>query len=124
MKIRNICIFIIFYLITACSNQLKIKSATADSVIITGPAEQFVAAYHMAEKECGKHTKKAKYVSDESTNLNTLTFNCNAAVEENPETEAQAEEETAATEAAEETEITESETDVDTEEITEDPASE
>lgn len=63
-------------LITGCSNEPSIKSATADKVIISGPPEMFTPAYELANKECEKNTKTAQYIQDHSTSLKEVAFNC------------------------------------------------
>ena len=79
MCIRNSKIFTItcfILLITACSNEPSIKSATSDKVIIGGPPEKFTAAYDLAKNECQKNTKTAEYIPDTNVSLKEVAFNC------------------------------------------------
>ncbi len=79
MKIRNRKLFITFcfiVLITACSNEPKIKSVTEDKVVVGAPAEQFLGAYDLAKKECEKNTKTAHYIPDDNIDLEVVSFNC------------------------------------------------
>lgn len=74
--------FCFITLITACSNDPKIKSATEDTVVIGAPAENFLGAYDLAKKECDKNTRTVQYFSDDTTDLEVVTFNCIAQEEE------------------------------------------
>jgi hypothetical protein len=124
MKTRNrnlfvICCFIL--LITACSNEPSIKSATADKVIIGGPPEKYTTAYELAKNECQKNSKKAQYIPDDTTDLKEVAFKCvgdeaeaEVAIEETA-TEAAAEETTTETEEAPPTEAVAEETAPETE---------
>ncbi|GJM05226.1 MAG: hypothetical protein DHS20C09_12170 [marine bacterium B5-7] len=99
MYIRNNKIFTIacsILLISACSNDPSIKSASSDKVIIGGPPEKFTAAFELARVECQKHTKIARYIPDNAASLSEVTFNC-----EGPETETT--DEVATTSSTEET---------------------
>jgi predicted metallo-beta-lactamase superfamily hydrolase len=87
-------------MITGCSNDLTIKSASSDKVVIVGNPANFTEAYEMAQKECQKHTKSAIYITDETADLDVVAFEC---VGEEVETEV-AESETQAEEAPIETE--------------------
>lgn len=95
MYIRNSKLFAVAYfalLITACSNEPTIKSATSDKVIIGGPPEKFTRAYDLAKIECQKNTKIAQYIPDNTASLSEVAFNCVG-----PEIEATEESTTAAT---------------------------
>jgi len=72
-------------LITGCSNAPSIKSATADKVIISSPPGQFTTAYELANKECLKNIKTAKYMPDSTVGLKEVAFHCVG-----PETEEEA----------------------------------
>jgi len=104
-KLFAIACFIL--LITACSNEPSIISATSDKVIVGGPPEKFTAAYDLAKKECLKNTKTAEYFPDSTVGLNEVAFNCMSPeeklaateeiateVEENPEATEGAQKET------------------------------
>ena len=121
---RNIfIIFCVFVLITACSNQLSIKSVSDDKVVISGPPEEFVNAFGLAKKQCEKNNKFAQYVPDETASLQEVTFNCvgeEAAVEPQIDTESQTE-----TPTEMETEVmTEDETGMEADTVTEEITSE
>ena len=101
MNFCNHSLFLIFsfflLLMTGCSNQVAIKSATPDTVVITGPSEKFVDAYHMAQKECQKDAKNASYIADATADLGIVTFNCvgeEVATETQTEADAETEETT------------------------------
>jgi len=79
MNTRYINIFVIFcfiVLITGCSNQASIKSATPDKVVIKAQPNNFTEAYQMAQKECQKNTKDAEYIPDDIPGLEEVAFNC------------------------------------------------
>lgn len=69
-------VFCLSALVTACSNDPKIKSASADKVIISAPTEKFLGAYDLAKKECEKNTKTAHYIADDTADLEILAFDC------------------------------------------------
>ena len=99
MSIRNIITICCFFaLITACSNEPSIKSATPEKVIIGGPPDKFTSAYELAKIECQKNTKTAQYIQDHSANLKEVAFNC---VGSEAETEQATVEETATEDKAE-----------------------
>jgi len=108
MYIRNSKIFTIacfILLITACSNEPSIKSASSEEVIIGGPPEKFTAAYELAKNECLKYTKTAEYIPDNTADLSEVTFNCvGSEVEATEETATAAVEESETEEAPTETE--------------------
>jgi hypothetical protein len=77
MQHRNLlATFCFIVLITACSNEPSIISATPDRVVVTGPPEKFVAAYDKAKKECEKNTKNAIYIADTEADLKEVAFDC------------------------------------------------
>lgn len=63
-------------LMTGCNNQMSIKSATSDKVVIAGQPEKFTDTYQMANKECKKYSKTAEYIIDETADLSVIAFNC------------------------------------------------
>ncbi len=76
-RYRNLfLIFCFIVLITGCSNQASIKSATDDKVVIKAQPKYFTEAYYMAQKECQKNTNNAKYVTDETAELGVVAFDC------------------------------------------------
>lgn len=106
-------IFCFIVLITGCSNHASITSVTSDKVVIKAPPEEFVDAYGVAQKECQKNTKNAKYETDETTALEVVAFNCVGEEAEEVATETEA--------APEETEEVPAETEeapADSEEVT------
>ena len=79
MNIQNKNLFIIIFLtvlISACSNQPKVISATEDTVVVKAPANNFIEAYDLAKKECQKHTTSIEYSTNEEGPLEELAFNC------------------------------------------------
>ena len=79
MNTRNINLIAIFcfsILLTACGSGPVIKSATKDKVEISSPPEQFIEAYDLAKKECGKHTKTTQYIPDNTVDLKDVAFDC------------------------------------------------
>jgi hypothetical protein len=79
MNTRNRNLFVTFgfiVLITACSNEPKIKSATEDKVVVGASAEQFLDAFDLAKKECEKNTRTAHYIPDDNVDMEIVSFNC------------------------------------------------
>lgn len=79
MNTRNTNIFVVLCAITllsACSNEPSIKSASMDKVTIGAPANKFLEAYDLAKKECQKNTRKAIYITDETADLKEVSFEC------------------------------------------------
>ena len=86
MNTQNRNLFVTFCFIVSiagCSNGPSIQSVTDDKVVISAQPEAFVQAFELARKECQKSDKFAQYISDETTSLKEVAFNCVA-----PETEA------------------------------------
>ncbi|HIF50391.1 MAG TPA: hypothetical protein EYQ42_02460 [Thiotrichaceae bacterium] len=74
-------IFSFITLITACSSQISVDDVTDNKVVISAPPEKFTEAYDMAKRECQKNTKIAQYITDETSDLNEVAFNCISAEE-------------------------------------------
>lgn len=80
---RNLLVtFCFIALMTACSNEPSIKTASADKVVVGAPAKQFVSAYELANKACQKNTKTAHYIPDDNVDLEVVSFNCTGQEEE------------------------------------------
>ncbi len=80
---RNIfIIFSFFVLITACSNQPEIISATEDQVIVKAPVDKFTEAFDLAKKECQRNSRTTLYITDGTDKLEEVAFECIAPVVE------------------------------------------
>jgi predicted metallo-beta-lactamase superfamily hydrolase len=91
-------------MIAGCSNDLTIKSASSEKVVIAGDPKYFTEAYEMAKNECEKHTKSATYITDETADLNVVAFQCIGEEVETEVAESEAQSEEAPVETESETE--------------------
>ena len=94
-RIKNLLIIpCLLSLMTGCGNQPKIASITVDRVVVSAPADKFVAAYDLAKNECQKNTRNALYVPDANADLEVVAFDClgqEVAAETQPQTDTEAE---------------------------------
>ena len=76
IQFKTLVVILFSFLISACSNQAEIISASEEKVIVKAPAGSFVEAYDLAKKECQKYTTSIAYATDESAPLEEVAFDC------------------------------------------------
>lgn len=76
IQFKILAIILFSLLISACSNQAKIVSASEEKVIVNAPAENFVEAFDLAKKECQKYTTSIAYATNEAAPLEEVAFDC------------------------------------------------
>ena len=100
IRYRSLLIFFcLIILIAGCSNQATIRSVKDNKIIVYAPADRFNDAYELAKQECQKNEKIAKYITNGTTSLNNVAFECmSPEVEATTETGSQTETATDTTE--------------------------
>lgn len=59
-----------------CSNQPVVSSVSEDKIVVRANPQDFVTAYHLAQRKCQEDARNADYIPNDADDLKLIAFNC------------------------------------------------